>query len=35
MKLDKPGQSALLKLSEVDVAIERIKNEISKAVNSA
>lgn len=35
MKLDKPGQSALLKLSEVDVNIERIKNEISKAVNSA
>jgi predicted nucleic acid-binding Zn-ribbon protein len=35
MKLDKPGQSALLKLSEVDVAIERIKNDISKAVNSA
>lgn len=35
MKLDKPGQSALLKLSEVDINIERIKNEISKAVNSA
>jgi predicted nucleic acid-binding Zn-ribbon protein len=34
MKLDKPGQSALLKLSEVDIEIERIKNEISKAVNS-
>jgi predicted nucleic acid-binding Zn-ribbon protein len=35
MKLDKPGQSALLKLSEVDIDIERVKNEISKAVNSA
>lgn len=34
MKLDKPGQSALLKLSQVDINIERIKNEISKAVNS-
>jgi predicted nucleic acid-binding Zn-ribbon protein len=35
MKLDKPGQSALLKLCEVDIDIERIKNDISKAVNSA
>lgn len=34
MKLDKPGQSALLKLSEVDIEIDRIKNVISKAVNS-
>jgi predicted nucleic acid-binding Zn-ribbon protein len=34
MKLDKPGQAALLKLSEVDIEIERIKSVISKAVNS-
>jgi predicted nucleic acid-binding Zn-ribbon protein len=35
MKLDKPGQSALFKLCEVEITIERIKAEISKAVNSA
>ena len=34
MKLDVAGQSALLKLSQVDLEIEQIKNEISKAVNS-
>jgi predicted nucleic acid-binding Zn-ribbon protein len=34
MKLDKPGQSALLKLSQVDLEIEQVKAEISKAVNS-
>ncbi len=34
MKLDKAGQSALLKLSQVDLEIEQIKNEISKAINS-
>jgi predicted nucleic acid-binding Zn-ribbon protein len=34
MKLDKPGQAALLKLCEVDIEIERIKSVISKAVNS-
>lgn len=34
MKLDEAGQSALLKLSEVDLEIERIKAEIAKAVNS-
>jgi predicted nucleic acid-binding Zn-ribbon protein len=34
MKIDKAGQSALLKLSQVDLEIEQIKNEISKAVNS-
>ena len=34
MKLDQAGQSALLKLSQVDLEIEQIKTEISKAVNS-
>ena len=34
MKLDKAGQSALLKLSQVDLEIEQIKTEISKAINS-
>lgn len=34
MKLDKAGQSALLKLSQVDLEIEQVKTEISKAVNS-
>ncbi len=34
MKLDRAGQSALLKLSQVDMEIEQIKSEISKAVNS-
>jgi predicted nucleic acid-binding Zn-ribbon protein len=35
MKLDRAGQSALLKLSRVDLEIEQIKAEISKAVNSS
>ena len=34
MKLDKAGQSALLKLSQVDLEIERIKLEISKLIDS-
>jgi predicted nucleic acid-binding Zn-ribbon protein len=34
MKLDVAGQSALLKLSQVDLEIEQIKNEISKAISS-
>jgi predicted nucleic acid-binding Zn-ribbon protein len=34
MKLDRPGQAALLKLAQVDLEIEQIKNEISKAVGS-
>jgi len=34
MKLDVAGQSALLKLSQVDLEIEQVKNEISKAINS-
>jgi hypothetical protein len=34
MKLDIAGQSALLKLSQVDLEIEQIKNEISKAISS-
>jgi predicted nucleic acid-binding Zn-ribbon protein len=34
MKLDKQAQSALLKLSQVDLEIEQIKLEISKAINS-
>lgn len=34
MKLDKAGQSALLKLSQVDLEIEQIKTEISKAISS-
>jgi predicted nucleic acid-binding Zn-ribbon protein len=34
MKLDKSAQSALLKLSQVDLEIEQIKVEISKAINS-
>lgn len=34
MKLDVAGQSALLKLSQVDLEIEQIKNEISKAIGS-
>lgn len=34
MKIDKAGQSALLKLSQVDLEIEQIKTEISKAINS-
>ncbi len=34
MKLDRAGQSALLKLSQVDLEIEQIKSEISKAVSS-
>jgi len=35
MKLDKAGQSALLKLSQVDLEIDQVKVEITKAVNSA
>lgn len=34
MILDRAGQSALLRLSQVDLLIQQIKNEISKAVNS-
>lgn len=34
MKLDKAGQSALLKLSQVDLEIEQIKSEINKAISS-
>jgi len=34
MRLDKAGQSALLRLSEVDLEIEQIKAEISKAISS-
>lgn len=34
MKLDKAGQSALLKLSEVDLEIDQIKSEINKAISS-
>ena len=34
MKLDKAGQSALLRLSEVDLEIEQIKSEINKAISS-
>jgi hypothetical protein len=34
MKIDVAGQSALLKLSQVDLEIEQIKNEISKAIGS-
>jgi predicted nucleic acid-binding Zn-ribbon protein len=34
MKLDKAGQSALLRLSEVDLEIERIKSEINQAISS-
>jgi predicted nucleic acid-binding Zn-ribbon protein len=34
MKLDRAGQSALLKLSQVDLEIEQIKLEISKAIGS-
>jgi len=34
MKLDKAGQSALLKLSEVDLEIDHIKAEINKAISS-
>jgi hypothetical protein len=34
MKLDRAAQSALLKLSQVDLEIEQIKLEISKAINS-
>jgi predicted nucleic acid-binding Zn-ribbon protein len=35
MKLDRAAQSALLKLSQVDLEIEQIKLEISKAINSS
>jgi predicted nucleic acid-binding Zn-ribbon protein len=34
MKLDVAAQSALLKLSQVDLEVEQIKNEISKAISS-
>jgi predicted nucleic acid-binding Zn-ribbon protein len=34
MKLDRAGQSALLKLAQVDLEIEQIKVEISKAIGS-
>jgi predicted nucleic acid-binding Zn-ribbon protein len=34
MKLDRASQSALLKLSQVDLEIDQIKLEISKAINS-
>jgi len=34
MKLDKPGQSALLRLSEVDLEISHIKLEITKSIES-
>lgn len=34
MKLDKAGQSALLKLSQVDLEVEQIKAEIAKAIGS-
>lgn len=34
MKLDRAGQSALLKLAQVDLEIEQIKVEISKAIAS-
>lgn len=34
MKLDRAGQSALLKLARVDLEIEQIKVEISKAIGS-
>jgi len=34
MKLDKAGQSALLKLSQVDLEIDQIKAEINKAISS-
>lgn len=34
MKLDRAGQAALLKLSQVDLEIEQIKLEISKAIGS-
>lgn len=34
MHLDKPGQAALLKLSEIDLEINQIKYEISKAIDS-
>ena len=34
MKLDKASQAALLKLSEVDLEISHIKQEITKSIDS-